>query len=438
MKKVAIVIPTYNEKENISKLIEAILDLNIDKNKFDIYIIVVDDNSPDGTASEVEKLKNSKVKLIKRPTKLGLGTAHITGFLYAENIINADYIITMDADFSHAPRTIPTIIEKLLIYDVVIGSRYVTGSLVVDSPKFRKIISKTANFLTKNLLGLNINDATSGFRGYRSEILKRISYNKIFSDGYSFLVELIYKILKIEGIKICEIPITFFDRKKGKSKISKKEIFKAMKTILKLFLLNKLIDKESDELLDEETSIINPINYIRLKFHLTRYKKVKKLLKEGNILDIGCGRPSEFMKDMSFLIYIKNERGIGLDIKEIQTFNYSFVKASVHQTPFKEKEFDNITMMEVIEHLQNIEGALKEIKRILKDDGKLIISTPDANILWKSIWYILSKTISKVWQDKHLSNYTLKEWKKIISEHFKVVSVKRNFYFDLIFECVKK
>ncbi len=233
-KKITIIIPTYNEKDNIERLINEIININPE-----LHIIVVDDNSPDGTSKIVEQIsaQNKNIHLIKREKKRGLGTAHIAGFLYIEKDLKAEYLITMDSDFSHNPTTIPEIIKALNENDVVIGSRYTEGGKVVDSPFIRRLISKTANFLTTYLLRLKVKDATSGCRGYRIEALKKIDYDNIFSDGYSFLVEIVYKLSILNDIKIKEIPIRFIDRKEGKSKISRKEIFKAIKTIFTLFLI---------------------------------------------------------------------------------------------------------------------------------------------------------------------------------------------------------
>lgn len=382
MSKVAIIIPTYNEKENIIKLINSIfkLDQNVD-------IIIVDDNSPDGTANEVEKLKKtySRLHLIKRDKKLGLGTAYISGFLYAEKQLNSKYIVTMDADFSHDPSSIPLIIKELDKHHVVIGSRYTEGGKVVDSPFIRRMISKTANFLTSNFLKLKVKDATSGFRGYDIEVLKKINYDNIFSDGYSFLVEIIYKISLIKDVRLKEIPIIFTDRKEGKSKISRKEIFKAVKTIFNLFLIKIFTKNDAIELIDSKYVGYSLINHLRLKFHVSRYNKVKKLLKNGNLLDIGCGRPAEFMNDMSFLIYIKREDSYGVDIKEINSPKYNFKKASVYNLPFGINKFDNVTIMEVVEHIEDLKKTFQEINRVLKPNGKLIIVTPDNNILWHII-----------------------------------------------------
>lgn len=228
--KVFIVIPTYNEKENIEKLIQEIFYLEIDN----LSILVVDDNSPDGTADIVTRLMKNyqKLFLIKRAGKLGLGSAYREGFTFALKE-GADFIFEMDADFSHQPKYIPKILLELKDNDLVIGSRYVKGGGVDNWPWWRQVLSQLANIYVQFVLGLKVKDATAGFRGYRQEVFQKINIKNIISDGYSFQVELVYLINKA-NLKIKEIPIVFPDRKLGQSKIGHEEIFKAIITILKL------------------------------------------------------------------------------------------------------------------------------------------------------------------------------------------------------------
>ncbi|HOK41107.1 MAG TPA: polyprenol monophosphomannose synthase [bacterium] len=232
--KILIVIPTYNEKENIEKLIRKIFEVNSN-----YHILIVDDNSPDGTSEIVKKLQTefTNLHLITRSGKLGLGTAYIAGLKYGyQNGFTA--IGTMDADFSHSPEYLPAMVELLKKYDIGIGSRYVPGGGTKNWGIHRKILSRCANAFAKFMLGLKSNDNTAGFRLYKREVLEKINLDNIFSNGYSFLVEMIYKCQKA-GFKVGETPIIFIDRKEGKSKISKNEIFKAIKTILRLKFSNE-------------------------------------------------------------------------------------------------------------------------------------------------------------------------------------------------------
>ncbi|MFA5887121.1 MAG: polyprenol monophosphomannose synthase [Candidatus Nanoarchaeia archaeon] len=234
MKKAIIILPTYNEKENISTLITEIYDVS-SKNNLGLHIVVVDDNSPDGTAAIVKKIMYEKFKqnlfIIERPGKMGLGTAYIAGFRFALEK-EYDYAITMDADFSHKPSYLPSMLKKMETCDLCVGSRYVPGGGTKNWGISRKIISRSTNLLAHTLLGLKANDCTAGFRCYKKEVLSTINLNNIYSNGYSFLLEMMYK-CQVNNFKIGEIPIIFEDRRVGVSKISRQEIIKAMKTLMK-------------------------------------------------------------------------------------------------------------------------------------------------------------------------------------------------------------
>ncbi|MEJ2195465.1 MAG: polyprenol monophosphomannose synthase, partial [Ignavibacteriaceae bacterium] len=214
-KKILIIIPTYNELENLPKLIPAVLSKN---QKIDILII--DDNSPDGTADYViaEGNNNPRIKLIKREAKMGLGTAYITGFKYAlEN--NYDYIFEMDADFSHNPKMIPKFLKEMNNFDLVLGSRYKEGVNVVNWPLSRLILSLFANMYTRLITGLPVRDATGGFKCFKKEVLQSINLDQVKSNGYAFQIEMTFKAWK-KGFRIKEISIVFVDRVKGTSKMS--------------------------------------------------------------------------------------------------------------------------------------------------------------------------------------------------------------------------
>ena len=235
--KLAVIVPTYNEKENITILINQLTEV-FKQNKINGHIVVVDDNSPDGTGEIVKKIKNPIVNLVSREKRLGLGTAYIAGMKYSIQNLNANLIMTMDSDFSHNPKYIPNFIKKINKgYDVVFGSRYVKGGGTYKWGIHRKIISKSANILAKLVLNLKTNDNTTGFRCYKKKVLETIDLDKIFSNGYSFLVEISF-LCKKQNFKIGEIPILFVDRKYGETKISRKEIFKTIHTLLRLRLKN--------------------------------------------------------------------------------------------------------------------------------------------------------------------------------------------------------
>ncbi len=232
-KPTTVIVPTYNEKENLERLARSILAQPIAPN-----LLVVDDNSPDGTGEIAEALAAEfprRVAVIHRAGKLGLGSAYIAGFRRAMEA-QSDYIITMDADFSHPPDAIPALVAKAEQgYDLVIGSRYVKGGRIEGWPWPRYILSWGANAFAHTLLGLHAHDATGGFRCYRRTVLASIPLDTIFSNGYSFLIEMLYYVQQ-GNWRIGEIPITFTNRVEGKSKVSSAEIYKALYTVGKLFL----------------------------------------------------------------------------------------------------------------------------------------------------------------------------------------------------------
>jgi len=225
----AIIIPTYNERENISLLVETILNLDIDS-----HVIIVDDNSPDGTGQLADELaaQHAGVRVIHRAGKLGLGTAHIAG-MKAALCNDMETILTMDADFSHHPRYIPGLLSALAHFDVVIGSRYVPGGGTRYCTVPRKVLSHGANHFARTVLSLDAGDATAGFRGYRRQVLESIALDEIVSNGYSFLIEMLYRCQR-QGWSVGEVPIIFENRQQGASKISRSEILRAMQTVVRL------------------------------------------------------------------------------------------------------------------------------------------------------------------------------------------------------------
>ncbi|MFQ6105176.1 MAG: polyprenol monophosphomannose synthase [Candidatus Glassbacteria bacterium] len=221
--KTLVVIPTYNERENIGKLISLIL--NQDEK---IDVLVVDDNSPDGTSQLISDLKerNKRIHLIQRERKLGLGSAYISGFKFALER-GYDIIFEMDADFSHHPRYIRRFMKAIETNDLVIGSRYLNGVNVINWPLIRLILSTGASVYTRFITGMPIKDPTSGFKCFRRKVLETLDLDNIDSDGYSFQIEVNYKAWK-RGLKVREIPIIFVDRNRGASKMNRKIIFEAI------------------------------------------------------------------------------------------------------------------------------------------------------------------------------------------------------------------
>ncbi len=228
--KAMMIVPTYNEQENIELLVGEILGLPVP-----VEVIIVDDNSPDGTGETADRLAAEhpgRVRVVHRSGKLGLGTAYIAGFKKALEM-NAARIMTMDADFSHPPRYIPAMLQKCEEVDVVIGSRYVEGGGTEQCTVARKILSRGANGFAHLMLGLRARDTTAGFRCYRREVLESIDLDDIRANGYSFLIEMLFR-CRQAGWRVGEVPIVFVNRLRGASKISRDEIIKAMLTVLRL------------------------------------------------------------------------------------------------------------------------------------------------------------------------------------------------------------
>ncbi len=238
MSKVLVVIPTYNESENIPRLLPRILE-----QVEGIEVLIVDDSSPDGTGEIVRQMgeKDPRIHLLVRVSKMGLGTAYVAGFRYAL-AREYDYVFEMDADFSHNPKEIPAFLRKAAGADLVVGSRYTNGVRVLNWPMQRLLLSWTANVWTRFWTGLPLNDATGGFKCYRIEVLRGINLDGIRSNGYAFQIEMSYMAWR-KGFRLEEIPIVFLDRRAGKSKMSKHIVYEAFFMLWKLKfrgMLNRL------------------------------------------------------------------------------------------------------------------------------------------------------------------------------------------------------
>jgi len=224
-----VIVPTYNEADNIERLVGLIL-----QQEAPLHVVVVDDHSPDGTGEIVDRLaaNDARVSVIHRTSKLGLGTAYISGFKQALER-GYGYAITMDADFSHNPRYLPGLLALMSDCDLAIGSRYVPGGGTEGWPLSRRILSRGANAFARAMLRLQAHDCTAGYRCYRREVLQNIGLDTIFSSGYSFLVEMLTRCER-RGYRVAELPIIFRDREAGASKISRNEILRSVYTIIRL------------------------------------------------------------------------------------------------------------------------------------------------------------------------------------------------------------
>jgi dolichol-phosphate mannosyltransferase len=220
-----VVLPTYNEAENVAPLVREVLaqDPSLD-------VLVVDDASPDGTADRVEELasQETRVRLLRRAGKLGLGSAYQAGFRFGLDH-GCARVVTMDCDYSHHPRYLPQILAAMADHHVVIGSRYVPAGGISNWPLHRRMLSRFANFYTRLLLGLPVRDCTSGYRCYDREVLEAVDPFGIRSSGYSFLEEMVWRVHQC-GFRIGEVPIVFEDRTRGTSKIDRFEILRASRS----------------------------------------------------------------------------------------------------------------------------------------------------------------------------------------------------------------
>ena len=242
--KKLIVIPTYNEAENICELIEKIYQV-----VSDAHILIVDDNSPDGTGKLIEELikrrNDKRLFVMHREGKLGLGTAYVEGFLWGLEK-GYDVFVSMDADFSHKPEYLPEMFENAKNNDVVIGSRYVKGGGIKDWGIDRLILSYGGNLYAQVILLTKVRDLTGGFNCYSRKFLEKIKLQKIMSKGYCFQIEMKFRHILL-GCKIKEIPIVFVDRKKGVTKMSKNIFVEAVLNVIRLSLSRFRIKKEMEE-----------------------------------------------------------------------------------------------------------------------------------------------------------------------------------------------
>jgi dolichol-phosphate mannosyltransferase len=230
-----IIVPTYNERENIESLLDNLLAL-----PYGLEVLVVDDGSPDGTGDLVAARAacEPRVHLLRRAGKLGLGSAYVAGFRHAL-AQGAEYVFEMDADFSHDPAAIGGFLETARDADLVLGSRYVQGVTVVHWPIKRLILSYCANVYTRWVTGLPVRDATGGFKCFRRRALLAVNLDRVHSDGYAFQIEMTYKVWRM-GLRIREIPITFVDRRAGESKMDRRIVWEAAWLVWRLRLMRLL------------------------------------------------------------------------------------------------------------------------------------------------------------------------------------------------------
>ena len=233
--KALVIIPTYNERENLPELLRRIF-----AEALPLEVLIIDDNSPDGAGAVADQLaaSNPCVHVMHRPAKMGLGSAYVAGFRYA---LERQYtaVFEMDADFSHNPDSLPQFLRELETADLVVGSRYLHGVTVVNWPLKRLILSYGANVYSRVITGIPIKDLTGGFKCFRREVLEALDLSRVRSDGYGFQIEINYKAWR-KGFRIREIPILFVDRRAGESKMSRRIVLEAAWMVWRLRILDLL------------------------------------------------------------------------------------------------------------------------------------------------------------------------------------------------------
>lgn len=426
-KKKLVFIPTYNEKENVAKICQEILDLNLD-----LDILFLDDNSPDGTGAIIDDLVNKypNVFAIHRPQKSGIGSAHIEGITWAYNK-EYDVLITMDCDFTHSPNYIPVLIEESQNYDVIVGSRYLKQNSLKDWNLFRRFLTNLAHFLTSFLLKMKF-DATGAFRLYNLKKIDIDAFNVLTSESYSFFFESLY-ILFINKYSIKEIPMCLSARTYGHSKMSMKDILKSLSFLFQIYLtilfnVEKYYVLDSDSLsnINFKSGIVDPQNwnaywenkkkttFVLYDIIAAFYRKfiIKRSLnhfikenfeKDAKVLHAGCGG-GQVDTDIRDFISIH-----ALDISEkalkfyekINPKKCEVIHGDIFDIPKPNEYFDGIYNLGVMEHFEEKEiiKILKEFNRTLKPKGKIILFWPPeyglSVIFLKSVHFILNKVLKK-------------------------------------------
>lgn len=391
--EISVVLPTYNEGGNVGELIQRLNKVLSSLTK-KYEIIVVDGHSKDNTVKEAKET-GAKVFLQKEK---GYGAALKEGFQAAKG----DYIITMDADLSHDPIFIRDLWKKRHSYDLVIASRNIKGGKA-DMPITRRMLSRLLNLFFSYVLSTPVKDLSSGYRMYKKEVLDEI---KIVGKDFNVLQEILVRAYSA-GFMITEIPFHYKPRKAGKTKAQLLKFFVSyLKTLKRLWSLRNSIESADYD----ERAYYSKIPLQRY-WQRKRYKLVMKFLSKDDksgknkVLDIGCGS-SKIIQNLP--------EAIGLDkdskkLRYLRKTNKHLVNASINDLPFKDNSFDTVICSQVIEHIKVDKKTFCEMNRVLKNNGKLIIGTPDySTTSWRFWEWIYGKVLSKAYADEHITHYTKK------------------------------
>lgn len=424
MKKTLIFIPTYNERENVEALYQRVKDLRLD-----VDILILDDNSQDGTKQVIERLcvEDSRVFAVHRHGKLGIGSAHQDGiaWAYAKNYTT---LVTMDCDFTHQPEDIPKFLKKLEQADVVIGSRYMDNKSLSDWNLFRKSLTRIGHFLTKHLLKIPY-DASGAFRAYRLDRIPKNIFKLVHSKSYSFFFESLH-ILAFNGFTVLELPIMLPKRTYGHSKMKIGDALQSLKLLLTTWrkvvfhperyryhepVLPTTNDKTSDEIAWDEywktqerkTKIVYDIIAVFYRVAIIKpmlnYFIGKEFAPSSSVLHAGCGG-GQVDSDV-----VKKVRVSALDISTLALNRYKalhgsrceVMHGSIFQIPTAAASFDGVYNLGVMEHFteEDIQKILSEFHRILKPGGKAVLFWPPEHglsvIFLKGVHFILNDMMKK-------------------------------------------
>lgn len=435
-----ILLPTYNERKNILSLVPKIFELYPQ-----IRVLVIDDNSPDGTSRDVKELMFNypNLSILDRKQKTGLKNAYFEAFKMTREDKKIRSVITMDADWSHSPEYIKDFLDNIYNYDFIIGSRYTKGGGVFKWNIWRRIISRGGNFYAQILAGLKINDTTSGFMCIKKELLEQMDFNCVKALGYGFLIELKFYLSRMSKTGVKEVPIIFYDRKEGVTKFSRHIFFEALfipwRLFVKRFFLPKKrtwmeLDKKKlwENCWKAQNSSLNIINLGRKIYNFFIFNFLKKYVnKQTDFLELGCGTASlgleisKITKTYTGFDFAENAlREAEIRFKKVGRENYKFKVINVADFEYK-KKFDIIWSQGLVEHFDDTIFLIRSHLKVCKEGGKVIISVP-AKYSYHNFWYLITrpKLFRKfwLWPDQIFIS------KKMFAEHMKTLKIDSSRY----------
>ncbi len=405
---ISLVLPTYEEAKNIPEILPR-LERALAGRDYEIW--VVDDDSPDGTwriARDYAR-DHPRVRVHRRITDRGLSSAILEGFRLA----GGDVLGVMDADLSHDENILPRLLDALERgADMAVASRRIPGGGAEKWPWYRRLTSSFATVLARSVLPQRLSDPMSGYFLLRRGVYERVR-GRLRPRGYKILLEIV---TRAAPLKIAEVPFVFRDRRSGYSKLSAFVILSYLESLFELRFGH------------------SPLDRLRERYHRGRYAAVAPLLGPGGLLDLGCGRPCDSMPDGAFLLHLG--RGTGLDVKPCDG-PFAFKQGDLLNLPFPDGSFENVTAMEVLEHVDDLPRALDEIHRVLRPGGTLVVSVPDDNWAWNLLWGLWTRLVGRMWKDTHHTHLTRAAWASALNRRFRLLQTRRHWYFDLIFQARK-